>query len=98
MATPEIGAMGDRHYNTQRKHRGEVGGQRASCLAEREGDGQGQQQRLARQPGGGQRQQRPADSDADGIARHEIAGCRNGDAEPERDLGKTPAMTNSVVP
>ena len=82
----EIGAMRYRNGNAQKQHRGEVGRQRAGRLADGEGEGEAEQQGLARQRLGGERQQRAADGDAAGIAGDEIAGGGNRNAKPFRHL------------
>ena len=78
--------MRDRDGNAQQQHRGEVGRQRAGGLADGEGDGEAEQQGLARQRFGGERQQRAANGDAAGIAGDEIAGGGHRNTKPLRHL------------
>ena len=78
----EIGAVRHRDDDAGEQHCREVGRERAGGLPGGKGDGETDQQDLARKPRGGERQQGAADRDADGIAGDEVAGRRNRDVQP----------------
>ena len=78
----EIGAMRHRDGDARDQHGCEIGGDRAGGLPGGEGDGEADQQDLARKPGRRERQQRAADRDADGIAGDEVAGRRDRHVQP----------------